>query len=384
MNQRDAMNIVLVGGGHAHVHVLAELARGRPAGASVMLVTPSPETPYSGMIPGVIAGFYRQAEAHVDLARLCAATGARLLLGEARGIDRANKRLLLKDGDSLPYDIASLDVGATPSLGHIAGAREHAIAAKPISSLLERLDRLRAAARSPSGPRRIVVVGGGAGGVELVLAIRARLLADARADGRDINGFSFALVTARQLLPSHAAAAGRRVRAALARSSVTLLEQSPVIEVSRDAVVLADGSRIAADATILTTAAAPPAWFGDLDLPLDGGGFIATRPTLQSMGDDDVFAAGDCATMIGSPREKAGVYAVRAGAPLAANICRRAMGRAPRPWTPQSTHMSIISTADGRAIAMRGSITLEGAWVWRWKQAIDRAWMARYRDIKPV
>ena len=171
---------------------------------------------------------------------------------------------------------------------------------------------------------------------------------------------------------------------ALARSSVTLLEQSPVIEVSRDAVVLADGSRIAADATILTTAAAPPAWFGDLDLPLDGGGFIATRPTLQSMGDDDVFAAGDCATMIGSPREKAGVYAVRAGAPLAANICRRAMGRAPRPWTPQSTHMSIISTADGRAIAMRGSITLEGAWVWRWKQAIDRAWMARYRDIKPV
>jgi selenide,water dikinase len=378
------MNIVLVGGGHAHVHVIADLARSRPAGARVTLVTPSAETPYSGMIPGVIAGLYSRAEAHVDLARLCAARGARLLPGEAVGLDRARKRLSLKGGADVPYNIVSFDVGATPALGGIVGAREHAIAAKPISLLLDRLERLREAARAPGGPRRIVVVGGGAGGVELILAIRARLLADARADGRRADDFSFSLVTARELLPTYSIAARRRVRAALARAGVAISEQRPVVEISAGAVDFADGSRIAADATILTTVAAAPGWFADLDLPRDGAGFIATRATLQSTGDDDVFAAGDCATITASPREKAGVYAVRAGPPLAANIFRRATGLAPRAWTPQSAHMSIISTADGRAIATRGPFTFEGAWAWRWKQAIDRAWMARYRAIEPV
>ncbi len=377
------MNIVLVGGGHAHVHVLAELARKNLPGARVTLVTPSPETPYSGMIPGVVAGLYRREEAHVDLARLCAATGARLLLGEARGLDRAGKRLLLASGETVPYDLVSFDVGATPATRGVMGAREHAIVAKPISRFLEKFEHLRDMARAPTGPRRIVVVGGGAGGVELALAISARLLADARDEGRGDKDFSLALVTAHALLPTHSAGARRRVRAALARAGVAVIEQSPVTGISADAVHCANGARIAADATILTTAAAPPDWFAGLDLPRDGDGFLAVRPTLQSTGDDDVFAAGDCAALIASPREKAGVYAVRAGPPLAANIVRRAMGRATLPWTPQSAHLSIIATADGRAIAARGPFTIEGAWVWRWKQRLDRAWMARYRGLKP-
>src|SRR5262249_34575778 len=195
MNDPIRTEIVLVGGGHAHVHVLTAFAMHPEPRVRLTLVTTDLATPYSGMLPGVIAGLYTPDEAHIDLARLAAATGTRLIHATACGLDRAAKRVLLVGRPPIAYDLLSIDVGITPALAAIAGAQMHAIAVKPIGSFLAKLDALIERCRAPDGPRRIAVVGGGAGGVELMLSVRSRLLADAQMQGWNAANLSFVLVT---------------------------------------------------------------------------------------------------------------------------------------------------------------------------------------------
>ncbi len=319
---RVRTDIVLLGGGHAHVHVLKAFAMKPEPGVRLTLVTRDLETPYSGMLPGVIAGLYAEREAHIDLLRLSAVTGTRLIHAEAIGIDRGQKRVLLAGRPPIAYDVLSIDVGITPALAHIAGAAEHGIAVKPIGSFLGKFAALRARCRMPDGPRRIAVIGGGAGGVELILSVRSHLLADARAEGRSEAAFSFALVTDGEILATHDPKVRNSFRHALAERRVELHERKPAQAVTPDAILLKDGEAVKADAVLVTTGAAAPPWFRGTGLALDPDGFLAVGPSLQSLNDPDVFAAGDCATLVETPREKAGVFAVRAGPPLARNLRR--------------------------------------------------------------
>ena len=372
-------DIVLVGGGHAHVHVLTAFAMLPEPGVRLTLVTRDLETPYSGMLPGVVAGLYAPDEAHIDLVRLAAATGARLIHAEAVGLDRADKRLVVADRPPIAYDLVSLDVGITPALDTIEGAAAHGIAVKPIGSFLQKLDALLAHCRRADGPRRIAVVGGGAGGVELLLSVRSRLLGETQR-----TDLQFVLITDGDLLGKHNPRVRAAFRRALAHRRVELIEHRRVRALRPGAIELADGAEAGADAVLVTTDAAPPAWFGATGLALDAGGFIAVGPTLQAESDPDVFAAGDCAALVATPREKAGVFAVRAGPPLAANLRRRARGEATRAWRPQRRHLALISIGERFAVASRGAFKAEGAWLWTLKDWIDRRWMRMYQDADRI
>lgn len=382
MNSAEPMakEIVLIGGGHAHVHVLVNLAMRPLPGMRVTLIARDLATPYSGMLPGVIAGLYRAEQAHIDLERLAAVTGTRLIHAQANGLDRANKQVQLVGLPPVAYDLVSIDVGIEPSLSAIDGAAAHAIAVKPIGSFLKKIDALIARAGAPDGPRRIVAIGGGAGGVELLLSLRTRLIIDARAAGRDAGKFPFTLVTDGEILATHNARVRAAFRRVFAERDINLRENQHVRAVTSDTVVLESGETIAADAVLVTTDAAAPDWFRGTGLELDGKGFLAVGPTLQSVNDADVFAAGDCAALVASPREKAGVYAVRAGPPLAAGLHRRARGLQPDEWYPQRRHLALISTGERYAIASRGIFKAEGKWLWTVKDWIDRRWMRMYQD----
>lgn len=366
--------LVLLGGGHAHVHVLDAFGRHPEPGVEVTLVSRDADTPYSGMLPGVVAGIYMRDEAHIDLARLCAAGGIAFVRAVATGIDRGSRAVLLTEGGQVGYDLLSVDVGIEPAMGTIAGAAEHAIAVKPIGRFLDRFDSLLGKVGATDQPLRIAMIGGGAGGVELLLAVRSRLRREHGAESA-----AFSLATAGPLLAGHNAQVRRAFRRVLAERGVAVHENRPVAAVEPGAVLFEDGGREAADAVLLATHAAAPSWFGATGLALDRAGFLAVGPTLQSLSDVSVFAAGDCAALVGSPREKAGVYAVRAGLPLARNLRAVLRGEEPRPWRPQSRHLALISTGDGRAVASWGPFAAEAAWAWRLKDRIDRSWIARYR-----
>ena len=375
---RVRTDIVLAGGGHAHVHVLTAFAMRPAAGVRLTLVTRDLETPYSGMLPGVVAGLYTAQEAHIDLVRLAAATGTRLIHAEVIGLDRKNKRVMLANRPPIAYDLASIDVGITPALAPIEGAAAHGIAVKPIGSFIRKFNALLEACRHPDGPRRIAMIGGGAGGIELLLSVRSRLLADAAA-GRRPADFHFLLATAGDLLEKQNHRVKETFRRALATRGVDLAEHRRVLALRSGAIEFDDGSTIETDAVLVATEAAPPGWFTDTGLALDSGGFIAVGPTLQALNDPDVFAAGDCAALVATPREKAGVFAVRAGPPLARNLRRRARGEAPKSWRPQRHHLALISTGERYAIASRGWFKAEGRWLWTVKDWIDRRWMRMYR-----
>jgi len=370
-------DILLLGGGHAHVHVIKAFAVRPLRGVRVTLITRDLETPYSGMLPGVVAGLYAPEEAHIDLVRLAAVTGTRLIHAEAIGIDRGAKRVLLAGRPPVAYDILSIDVGITPDLASIPGAAEHGIAVKPIGTFLARLEHLRARC-SAGAVRHITVIGGGAAGVELVLSLRTRLSADAVRDGRDPH-ISFTLATDGVLLAAHNVRVQRAFRKHLAAAGVEVHEHCAATALKAGVVVCRDGKTLATDAVLLATDAAPPGWFRESGLALDASGFLAVTPTLQVANDPDIFAAGDCAGLVETPREKAGVYAVRAGPPLAANLARRARGEALRRWRPQRRHLALISTGERYAVASRGPLHAEGAWLWTVKDWIDRRWMDMYR-----
>ena len=365
--------LVLVGGGHAHVHVLKRFGQAPLAGVRVTLIARDVKTPYSGMIPGFIAGRYRFDDCHIDLAALCRRWNVRLVAGEAVALDRESRHVHLADGRIVAWDLLSLDVGAAPHLGALAGADRWAVPVKPIAELGRRWLAFVEERKTWLGTLDIVVVGGGAGGVEMALAIEHGLREVAR--GATVR---LALATRDEVLGGQAPAARRRVRAILQRRGIRLLEQAPVQRVERGAVEIGD-SWHHADAVFVVTEASAPAWLADTGLPLDARGFLAVSDTLQSEGDSRIFAAGDCATMTRHPRPKAGVFAVRQGPPLADNLRRVLSGEAPLPWTPQPLYLSIIGTGDGRAIATRGTWALEGRWAWWWKDRIDRRWMRQYR-----
>jgi selenide,water dikinase len=367
-------DLVLIGGGHAHVHVLKRFGEAPPADVRLTLVARDIETPYSGMIPGFVAGRYRFEDCHIDLARLCARWGIRLIHGEATGIERARRQVLLGDAPPVPYDLLSVDVGSAPNSGAIDGAEQGAIPVKPIAELGRRWLAFCERAASWRGPLRIVVIGGGAGGVELALAMDHRLRAIARDAEVEVT-----LATRDEILTGQAGAARRRLRAILQRRGIRLLEHAAARRVERDAVQLEGGTRCEADAVFVVTEASAAPWFAGTGLPLDERGFLAVDATLRSTGDAAIFAVGDCATVLEHRRPKAGVFAVRQGPPLDVNLRRALAGRPLRPWRPQSRYLAIIGSGDGRAVATRGDWAIEGRWVWWWKDHIDRRWMRMYR-----
>jgi pyridine nucleotide-disulfide oxidoreductase family protein len=352
--------LVLLGGGHAHLFVLEAFAREQPD-AVVSLITPDALTPYSGMMPGVIAGHYDYRQACIDLAPLAARAGCALRLDAAVSLDAAQRQIRLASGEVIDYDLLSIDTGSTPRIPDLPGADTCGHPVKPIGQLLDSWHTARAA-------RSAAVVGAGAAGVEIIMALHHR---QPRMRCTLID-------RAPCLLDGLPVRLQRRVTAELERQRIEVVPDARVSGIDGDALRLEDGRSIPSQFTVWATGAAPPAWLRGSGLALDPRGFIATGPTLQSLSHPEVFAAGDVATIIDSPRPKSGVFAVRAGPPLAANLLRAARGDTLQPWTPQTHALLLLACGRRHAIASRGGWALQGDWLWRWKDRIDQAFMRRF------
>jgi selenide,water dikinase len=370
-----ARELLLLGGGHAHLGVLRDLARrGAAPGARVTLVAREAEALYSGMLPGLIAGRFAREDCLLDLPRLARRAGARFILAEACGLDRASGEVVLAGGrPPLRYDLLSLNLGAAPAL--VPGAAEQALVLRPFDRFMAGWEALLARAAEARRQLRLLVVGGGAAGVEVALALRQRL-----------GGRAELTLACRgeAPLPRQAPAARRAVSAALAEAGIAVVTRADIVRLEKGAAVRADGRVLENDAAVWAAGAAPPAWLAASGLPLCPRGFVAVDATLRSTGDERIFAAGDCATVLAHPRERAGVYAVRQGAPLAANLRRVLEGRTPRPFRPQARHLALIATGAARAVAARGGLAWTGAPALRLKDAIDRRWIAMHRRMRPM
>ncbi len=360
--------LVLLGGGHAHIHVLRAFAQQPPAAARITLVSPHPALVYSGMVPGMIAGHYELDQCLVPFAPLAAKAKAQFVMAAATALDAASKTVTLANGESLRYDVLSIDVGGTIDRDAIPGARELALFVRPMERFARLWSDLLALAHDK--PLHAVMVGGGAGGVELAMALQHRLRGRARVSLLTGGG---------PVLASYPAGVQRLATRALKRCGVTIFEDV-CRQITPGHIVLGQGTRLACDAPIVAIGNAAPAWLKTSGLALDDEGFVATGATLQSTSHPEVFAAGDAASRIDAPRARSGVYAVRAGPPLALNLARAVGGGVLEPYAPQKRSLNLLSCGDRVAIASWGGWSAQGRWAWWWKDRIDRGFIRGFTN----
>ena len=333
------------------------------------------------MLPGLIAGHYTNDEMHFDLRALARFAGARFVTAEVTGLDLAQQRILLADRAPLGFDLLSINAGITPALTDLQVAGGAVTPVKPIDAFQARWTALQTKVLAASRPLRIAVVGGGAGGVELALAVSHRLTEDFGARGEPRH-FELSLFSAStSLLPTHGAPAARYLAEALAAQGIRVQLNTRIVKALPATLEAADGRQFAIDETLWVTHAAPAPWLAASGLAVDEEGFVAVNAFLQSTSHPTVFAAGDCAGMVGAPRPKSGVYAVRQGPALAGNLQRACRAQALRAFKPQASALAIIGTGARHAVATRGRWAMQGEWVWRWKDFIDRRFMRKFQDL---
>lgn len=383
-------SLVLIGGGHSHAIALKLWGMNPLPGVRLTLISDVSQTPYSGMLPGYVAGFYSFAETHINLPLLARFAGAEFHHDHAIELDLANQKVICANHLAIAFDLLSIDIGSTPSTASVIGAAKYAIPAKPVPQFLAAWQQIiETVSHQPEKPLIIAIIGGGAGGVELALNMQSRLHTILKQAGQPLENISLHLFHRHsQLLSHHNSWVSHHLEKILSERGIVLHLQENVKEIfnnlaAKDCyqITCDSGLQIAANKIIWVTQASAPSWLKASGLATDYQGFILVRDTLQTKSHSQIFAAGDIATMENYNCPKAGVFAVRQGKPLLENIQRLILEKPLKPYLPQQHYLSLIGTGDKKAIASWSVFGWESPLLWYWKDYIDRQFMKRFSEL---
>ncbi|MCC3506932.1 MULTISPECIES: FAD-dependent oxidoreductase [unclassified Microcoleus] len=437
-------DLVLIGGGHSHAIVLKMFGIKPLPSVRLTLISDVLYAPYSGMLPGHVAGFYDYDECHIDLRSLAEFAGCQILVDRAIAIDFNKNLVICQTSPPINFDVLSVDIGSTPATISVPGAAEYAIPAKPVPEFLASWNQLISATQNyPKKTVRIAIVGGGAGGVELALNMQSRLAKEEerrkkeegrrkKEEGRGRFGSGFCngwilkergkfkqeegleinlFHSGAELMPAHNKRVRRRLKEILISRGIQLhlmekvsaIEKQEMMEITSDSqcpmpnaqcpmpnaqcpmpiyqIYCESGLKIECDRIFWVTQASAAHWIGESGLATDSNGFMQVNDCLQSVSHSNVFGAGDIAAMVNYPRPKAGVFAVRQGKPLFENLQQFLLAKPLKPFAPQEKYLGLIGTGNKRAIASRGSWMWESALLWYWKDWIDRQFMQKFSNL---
>ena len=347
----------------------------RLPGARVTLINPQPTAPYTGMLPGYVAGHYGRDELEIDLVRLCRSSGARLTLANATGLDLENRHVLLDRQAPVHFDVLSINVGITTEMPELPGFSAHAIAAKPLGNFAEAWIRFLSDVEAARLPATVAILGAGVGGVELAMAA-------AYCMGKSLGTSPRITVVERGPNPlvELAPASRRKLLRKSAELGVEFKCARTAARVEAGRLVLEDGEIVEAGLIIGAAGATPPAWLAETGLELECG-FINVDECLRVSGQASVYAAGDCCHMSRSPRSKAGVYAVRSAPVLFRNLRTALAGGQPSPFRPQRRFLKLVSMGAKEAVGEKWGLAIGGAKVWGVKDWIDRRFMTQFQEL---
>lgn len=367
MTTDSTPHLLLIGGGHGHLAVL-EAMRQHPMPARVTLVTPDPMLTYSGLLPAYLADHVSLTQCQIAVADYARAAGAMVLLDTLIDLDTEQHCCQLASGITIYYDVLSLDTGSvTASLAGQAGETVKVIPVRPLQALLH-----------TKIADKVVVVGGGAGGVELAFAYAQR-------------GAHVSLVVGSELLPGHHRRAAKAAAYWLKQRGIStyagraqLSAQGVMLQYTQEGTQqwAQKSIELVADSIVVATGASAPEWIARSTLRRSSNGFIAVNDTLQSQSHPNVFAIGDVSAPEHRTITRAGVHAVMAGPVLAKNL-RTAVNRNTRwqllPYRPKPVSLFLLATGPQHAILSWGPLVLNGRWLWWFKRWIDTRFVARYR-----
>lgn len=369
MNEQD---LLLVGGGHSHALIVRRLAMKPIPQTRITLISEKALTPYSGMLPGWVAGHYSHEQTHIDLNQLCRWAGVRWIEDKVIGLDLEEQQVLFSQRPPISFDTVSLDIGSSSKLPG-GEAPDHVIGVKPVSGFSGQWQQLLA---RPGGspPVHWAVIGAGAAGVELVLAMAHRL------QGRDDVCLHLAF-RGERILSHYPARAVIAAEAALKNYGVQCHAEFDVGTVDNAGIQAVSGQRLDLDQSVWCAGAVAPAWPGESGLLTDSDGFVSVDAQLQSLSHPRVFASGDIAHLRDDPRPKAGVYAVRQAPQLEDNLRRLSLRQPLKAVKLQSQYLSLLSLGGKQASGCRNGLSVSGPAVWRLKDYIDRSFMRKLQQL---
>lgn len=369
-------DVCLLGGGHSHVLLIRNWAMNPLPGVRLTLISSASTTPYSGMLPGLISGHYSVDDIHIDLRQLSVWAGVRFIENTAVGLMLDAKQVLLADRPAVAFDVLSLDTGSTADLS-VPGARAYATPVKPVHDFHERwLAVLGQVRDNKKGPISIGVIGSGAGGFELVTAMRYALPVE--------KARCFWFLREKTALNGRPKKVGQLALEAARRSGVEVITHCDVAAVDEAGLTATDGRAFPLDEILWCTGVVGPSWAAAAGMAVDERGFVLTNACLQSVSHPFVFASGDIGTQRDTPSDKAGVFAVRQAPVLSKNIRHYILGELLDDFRPQADFLSLMATGGKRAIASRGVFAFEADWLWRWKDQIDRTFMNKFKRLEPL
>ncbi len=376
------LKLVLVGGGHSHSVALlsglknslyrSQIFSGRPI-VNITLITPNPQTIYSGSIPGYLAGWWNREACEVNVADLAESLGIKVVLDEAIGLDLIKQCIISRNHGAIDFDILSLDIGSTPQIPAMPSPR--IIPMKPMGLLLTSLEPYLKLGRAE--PRSIAIVGGGLGGVEVALSLKERL-------GNQVD---LSLICRSQTIAPNQSKAiqalltnelkFRSIQVYLNTAVTSIQESSNSVNLLLNSEELSSG--LSCDISLWATQATSPQWIRDSGLQTDDRGFVLVDRTLRSVSHSTIFASGDIATIQNSPQPKAGVFAVRQGKILGHNLRQSLTNQSLKSVNPKFRYLNLVSLGDRRAVVNYGEFSITAKSIqpllWHWKKTIDHSFV---------
>jgi selenide,water dikinase len=352
------------------------------ANVDLVLISPQRYTPYSGMLPGLIAGDYSFADTHIDLQTLCLATGVTFICDRVNKIDSCQKLIHCNNQSDISFDLLSINTGITPDLS-TTGAKEFTVPVKPIADFypkwLKLIDQLQI--NQTKTVSNIYIVGGGAAGAELALAVQQKFERLDLTSSTQIH----LLYRSSAVPSSYPEKLQRKLTSILQRKNIVMHPNSDVCAISNSHIKLKNEDvDLPYDVIFWCANAQASNWLTNCDFNLSTDGFIAVNSNLQSTSHEYIFAAGDIASQENQQYPKAGVFAVRQAPILFENLQRYIHSKKLKPYTPQSTFLSLLSCGDRYALGAKINSflpSISGKWVWRWKDRIDRKFMSQFKSL---
>ena len=370
------INLVFIGGGHSHVIAIKEWGKKKMAGVKVTLISNVKYTPYSGMLPGFIAGYYDYEDTHINLEKLAQFAGIELIIDEVIDIKPEKKKVICQSSKIIDFDVLAIDIGSTPQKTEIKGAKLYTIPAKPIPYLLEKWQEIVTYCQgNPSSSLTISIIGGGAGGVELSLNMHQRLSHILAPEKLTIN----LIHRGEKILNHQNQWASNQLTHILNKRKIKLHLETEIKEVKAQTVITKFDQKISSDYTFLVTNPQPALWLKNNKIVTDKKGFILVKNTLQTINYHNIFATGDIATIQNTPCPKAGVFAVKQGKPLFKNICRYLRSQPLISYRPQYKYLNIIGTGEEKAVGVWGKISCSSSWLWSLKEWLDFNFMNQFK-----
>ena len=368
----------MVGGGHAHALLIKQCITNPVANTRLILISPQNRTPYSGMLPGLIAGHYKYDDIHINLPALCAVANVEFIQASVYGLNPDTRTLHIGQNQDLQYDLLSIDIGSTPDHS-VPGVLEYAMPVKPIATFYEHWLKIKQQIGGTQNQQNLVLIGGGAGGVEIILAMQWALEHDSLTKNKITYTLAFGTA---DLLPGYPKRIINLVKQCCHDRNIRLHPGFSVKLVAEPALISQKSETLPYDHLFWCTQASAADWLSASGLACNDEGFIRVNQYLQSISHPEIFAAGDIAHMEQSPRPKAGVYAVRQAPYLFDNLRKHLHGKTLTRYNPQDNFLSLLSLGNKTACGYKKPFpVVAGPWVWNWKNRIDQKFMDQFQHL---